>query len=167
MFNSCTNACNHFQKRYSGSSEVPEEGNYPIIFAPALKIVDKKWIPACLHTPAVSQRALQTLHGVLCPSTFPKRLSRHILMEEQKFRQQAFLLHEQHVLPIYLWFSSQFADTQATHLRGQNEFCHFHSMVKAQPFVLDPGPIVAILTFVTLWLRLQWHTLSWSAGNLS
>lgn len=72
MFNSCTNAYNHFQKRYSGSSEVPEEGNCTIIFAPTLKIVDKKWIPACLHTPTVSQRALQTLHVFCAQVAFPR-----------------------------------------------------------------------------------------------
>lgn len=71
VFNSCTNAYNHFQKRHSGSSEVPKEGKSAIIFAPALKIVDKKQIPACLHTPAVSHRALQTLHVFCAQVSFP------------------------------------------------------------------------------------------------
>jgi len=72
MFNSCTNAHNHFQKRYSGSSAVPEEGNSTLIFTPALSIADKQWIPARLHTPTASQRAPQPPHGFCAHVSLPR-----------------------------------------------------------------------------------------------
>lgn len=108
-------------------------------------------------------------HHRPCSCFVPKDLSQEIIQAYIHGRteiQTAFLLHKLHVLPIYL-IPQTIGSHPVTHLRGQDELCYFHSLIKAQWSISDPGPIVDILTFVTWWLRLHQHALRGSAGNLS
>lgn len=159
MFNSCTNARNHFQRRYWGSPEVPEEGNTTAIFVPPLKIRDKE------HGPARSPRAPQTLL-VFCAQG---SLSRDYPgTHSWKNRNPDSFSATWATCSSYLPLSPQRTGSHpVTHLRGQDELCYFHSVTKIQSSISDPGPTVDILTFVTWWLKLQQHALHGSVGNLS
>lgn len=159
MFNSCTNACNPFQRRYWGSPEVPEEGNCTVIFAPTLKIGDKEW------GPARSQRMPQTLLVFCTQGSLPRD---HPGIHSWKNRNSDSFSAAWATCSSYLALIPQMIGSHPiTHLRGQDELCYFHSIIKAQSSISDPGPIVDILTSVTWWLRLQQHTLSGSVRNLS
>lgn len=158
MFNSCTNACSHFQRRYWGSPEVPEEGNSTVIFVPPLKIGDKEQGPA--RSPKASQTLLVFCAQGSLPGVYPGIYS-------WKNRNSDSFSAAQATCPSYLPHSPDDWQPPITHLRGQDELCYFHSLIKAQWSISDPGPIVDILTFVTWWLRLHQHALRGSAGNLS
>lgn len=77
--------------------------------------------------------------------------------------QTAFLLHELHVLPIYLWFPRRLAATLLHTLEARMNFgfpfCNRGSITHFRSWTT-----VDILTFVTWWLKLQQHG---SVGSLS
>lgn len=159
MFNSCTNACNHFQRRYWGSPEVPEEGNSTVIFVPSLKVRDKEQGPA--RSPRVPQTLLMfCAQGSLSrdyPGTHP-----------WKNRNSDSFSATWATCPSYFPLIPQTTGSHpVTHLRGQDELRCFHSIIKAQSSISDPGLTVDILTFVTWWFKLQQHALCGSVANFS
>lgn len=149
MFNSCTNACNHFQRRYWGSPEVSEEGNCTVIFVPALKIKDKEW------GAARSPRAPQTLLMFCAQGSLPRDYPGTDSWNNRNW--DSFSATWATCFSYFPLIPHMTGSNPAKHLRGQDELCYFHSIIKAQPSISDPGPTLDSLTFVTWWLKLQQH----------
>lgn len=159
MFNSCTNACNHFQRRYWGSPELPEEGNSVVVFVRVLKIRDKEW------GPARSPRAPQTLLVFCAQGALPRDYPGMHAWENRN--SHSFSATWATCSSYFPLIPQMTGSHPVTPLRGQDGLCYFHSVINAQPPISDPGPTVGILTFVTWWLKLQQHALHGSVGNLS